>query len=410
MILPKPNKPDYSTAKAYRPVSLLECFGKVLEKIVANHFTSDCNLHDILPQSQFGSQPYHSATDACTLLRYKASMTINAGHIGGTLLFDISRFFDHLDPSFTVDVLHHLGIDDHTIAWVRDFMSRREVTMAFNHYCTSTIHPDLGTPQGSPLSPILSALVTGPLLCLAEAWDDMDLSLYVDNGNIFTSSLTYHATTAKLTKAVNQVFSWLRDSGFSVDKDKCEVMFFHPKLTPKHEAKHRRPPTKIEFQFPDGTKTTIKPSLTLRYLGVFFTPHLNWSTHIKTMSTWARSIVKGLGILGNSIRGFNLVSWRRIFISIILPVLTYSSQVWFRDVSQATLINTLQVAQNEACCKLAGTFHTTPIDMLHSLLSIPPIKFRLRHLLRTQGHRLAHQPPSCLLRHPESGSDSQLPP
>ena len=123
VIIPKPNKPDYSAAKAYRPVSLLECFGKVLEKIVANRFTSDSNLHGILPPSQFGSRPYHSATDACTLLRYKASTTINAGRIGGTLLFDISRFFDHLDPSFTSKVLHHLGIDDNTIAWVKDFMS-----------------------------------------------------------------------------------------------------------------------------------------------------------------------------------------------------------------------------------------------------------------------------------------------
>jgi hypothetical protein len=169
VILPKPNKPDYSVAKAYRPVSLLECFSKVLEKVVANHFTSDSNLHDILPWSQFGSRPYHSATDACTMLQYKASNTINAGHIGGTLLFDISRFFDHLDPSFTAQVLHHLGIDDHMIEWVRDFMTCQEVMMAFNNYCTNTIYPDLGTPQGSPLSSILSALVTGPLLRLAEA-------------------------------------------------------------------------------------------------------------------------------------------------------------------------------------------------------------------------------------------------
>ena len=36
MIIPKPNKLDYSAAKAYHPVSLLECFGKVLEKIIAN--------------------------------------------------------------------------------------------------------------------------------------------------------------------------------------------------------------------------------------------------------------------------------------------------------------------------------------------------------------------------------------
>jgi hypothetical protein len=179
-------------------------------------------------------------------------------------------------------------------------------------------------------------------------------------------------------------------------------MFFHPKLTPKHEAKHGFPPTKIQLQFSDSTDIAIKPTLSLRYLGVFFMPRLNWSMHIKTMSTRARSIVKGLGVLGNSIRGFHLVSWRRIFISIILPVLTYGSQVWFRDVSQVTLINTLQVAHNEVCRKLAGTFHTTPIDMMHSLLSIPPIQFRLRHLLRTQGCRLASQPPSCLLRHPES--------
>ena len=49
VIIPKPNKPDYSEAKAYCPVSLLECYGKVLEKIVANRFTLDSNLHNILP-------------------------------------------------------------------------------------------------------------------------------------------------------------------------------------------------------------------------------------------------------------------------------------------------------------------------------------------------------------------------
>ena len=102
------------------------------------------------------------------------------------------------------------------------------------------------------------------------------------------------------------------------------------------------------------------------------------------------------------------MSWRKIFISVILPVLTYGSQVWFRDVSQVTLINTLQVAQNEACRKLAGTFHTTPIDMMYFLLSIPPIRFRLRHLLRTQGLRLASQPPSCLLRRPSHTRKSTL--
>ena len=35
VVVPKPNKPNYSLPKAYRPISLLECCGKLLEKIVA---------------------------------------------------------------------------------------------------------------------------------------------------------------------------------------------------------------------------------------------------------------------------------------------------------------------------------------------------------------------------------------
>lgn len=117
------------------------------------------------------------------------------------LLFDISHFFDHLDPSFTAHVLHHLGINNHTIAWVKDFMTHREVTMSFNNFMMDPLQPELGTPQGSPLSPILLALVTGPILRLAESWDNTDLTLYVDDSNIFTSGPTYNLTAAKLSKA-----------------------------------------------------------------------------------------------------------------------------------------------------------------------------------------------------------------
>jgi hypothetical protein len=261
VILPKPNKLDYSMVKAYWPVSLLECFSKTLEKIVANHFTSDSNLHDILPPSQFDSRPYHLATDACSLLRYKADMTTKSGRIGSVLLFDILRFFDHLDPTFITHVLHHLGIDDHMIAWVSNFMKWHTITMEFNNHMMELLEPDLGTPQGSPLLPILSALVMGPILCLAETWDNSDMTLYFNNGSIFTSGPTYNAIANKPTREANCAFSWLQDSGFSVNPNKCEVMFFCPQSTRGNQ--YRTAPATITVCLTKDTTMAIKPAMSL---------------------------------------------------------------------------------------------------------------------------------------------------
>ena len=173
-------------------------------------------------------------------------------------------------------------------------------------------------------------------------------------------------------------------------------MFFQPRIT--KAVTFGVPPSSLTLSLPDSSTITITLASHICYLGVFFTPRLDWSTHVKIMSTQARSLIKGLGVLGNSIRGFHLMSWRRLFISVILPVLTYGCQVWFRDTAQLTLTKPLQIAQNEACRKLAGTFHTTPTDMVQSLVAIPPIHVHLRHLLRSQGRRLASLPPSHLLR------------
>jgi hypothetical protein len=71
----KPNKPDYSQPKAYRPISLLECTGKVLEKIVAKRFNRDIAQHNLLPMTQFGSWAQHCATDAVATLVHRIQAT-----------------------------------------------------------------------------------------------------------------------------------------------------------------------------------------------------------------------------------------------------------------------------------------------------------------------------------------------
>ena len=68
VIIPKPNKPDYTIPKAYRPIALLNTLGKLLTKILANRLQHDAAEFNILHRDQFGGIQGHSTIDAGLVL------------------------------------------------------------------------------------------------------------------------------------------------------------------------------------------------------------------------------------------------------------------------------------------------------------------------------------------------------
>ena len=101
------------------------------------------------------------------------------------------------------------------------------------------------TPQGSPLSPILSVLYTSSLLDIAKSWQHANLSLYIDDGAIYTISTTLKATTESACTKYEAVLTWLHKNGLQTDTAKTKLMTFtckhaNPKFIslPIHSARY----------------------------------------------------------------------------------------------------------------------------------------------------------------------------
>jgi hypothetical protein len=105
-------------------------------------------------------------------------------------------------------------------------MSDRTTSIHING-CSHSPHPILHwTPQGSPLSPILSALYTAPLLHLAECWHGCSAQFYVDDGALIAVADTHEESTRLIGKYFEFCMWWLHLCGLAINPGKTEFLTF----------------------------------------------------------------------------------------------------------------------------------------------------------------------------------------
>jgi hypothetical protein len=368
VVINKLDKPNYSLPKAYHPISLLECTGKLLEKVIAKWFNWDIEAHHLIPMTQFRSHPHHNVVDAVATLVHHIQATCATGTVGTLLLFDISGFFNNINPARATHTLHNLGFPPNVCDWT--LLIGRKASLNFGSYTPDPFSITNSTPQGSPLSPVLSALYTASLLEVSKSWTFCDLTLYVDDRAIYATSATTSEATKTALRHYAIIHDWLTANSLEADPSKMELMSFMKECSNRNLISG-----KIEgarYNNPVQGPNHVTMAISLRYLGVYLDHCLRWDQHITIMANHACSTIRGVNLLGNSIRGLDFLNWRKVYNALVIPVLTYGAQVWYTGVGQKGLVQHLQVAQNKGIHKITSTFRTLPVEPLHNMTGIPP--------------------------------------
>jgi hypothetical protein len=160
----KPNKPDYSNPHAYRLITLLECLGKLLEKVVARRLTHLASKLNLVPPNQFGGRVASSTSDAILTFTNDVQAAWNHGLVTSALTFDIKGYFDFVNHNRLLLELGRKHLPLEYVKWTAAFLQNCEAAICIDGISSPMKPIENGIPQGSPVSPILAAFYSAELL------------------------------------------------------------------------------------------------------------------------------------------------------------------------------------------------------------------------------------------------------
>ena len=137
------NVGERSTAKNYRPVSLLSVVSKVFEKLVNNRIVDHQEKYDLFSDFQYGFRSSRSTADLLTVVSDRIARFFNRSGPTRAVVLDISKAFDRVWYAGLLHKLKCYGISGQIFGLVSSFLSNRQLRVVLDGK-SSQEHPVRG--------------------------------------------------------------------------------------------------------------------------------------------------------------------------------------------------------------------------------------------------------------------------
>ena len=176
------NVGERSTAKNYRPVSLLSVVSKVFEKLVRNRTVDHLEKCGLFSDFQYGFRSSRSTADLLTVVSDRIARAFNRSGATRAVALDISKAFDRVWHDGLLHKLKSYGISGQIFGLISSFLSNRRLRIVLDGKSSQEYLVNAGVPQGSFLGPTLF------LLYINDLPDDVicNIAIYADDTALYS--------------------------------------------------------------------------------------------------------------------------------------------------------------------------------------------------------------------------------
>ena len=297
---------------SFRPISLTCILCKLYERVVLARVAPSVRFDE----SQAGFRAKHSCGDQIYALHNageEALLAKSPTHRTAVFL-DFSKAFDRVNHSSLLLKLHRKGVCSRGFHFFRSFLTSRSFRVSASGFFSEPFSILAGVPQGSVSGPFCFLVLIDDLPARIRGVSARPL-LLADDVGIHGNSLGA-AGDSELKAGLRVASSWTRENLMLLNLRKCVAVVFTRKQTVL-----RSPPA----IYLDGQPISFVP--TFKYLGLWFSSRLSWSTHVEHVVKKAKASANRIRSIINA-HGPSPRVIRSLVLAIVRAQLCYGFPYW----------------------------------------------------------------------------------
>lgn len=262
----------------YRPISLVNNFAKIFEKVIKFRIVNYMEKYKLLSNSQYGFRKGMNTQNAISTLVGKIYHAMDNKDKSLAVFIDLTKAFDTVCHTELLATLGNMGFRNNSIKLLKSYLTGRIQYTEINSVRSSPKTVEYGVPQGTVLGPVLFIIYINSLFDLETCGSIIS---YADDTALFYTDSNWQDLKSKVEKDLKNIKNYFDKKLLTLNKSKTNYLPFYLYETSAPEFQE----LVIDNNF------NIAPVTQVKYLGIIIDSKLKWDIHINYVSNKIRKLI-----------------------------------------------------------------------------------------------------------------------